>query len=282
MRRAKIKVQARELVSAAWIVLVTFLIGIPIVFIDYKDHDYIKEILLFLYLFLEFLPMVLYMLAILLPSLSPHLLLPWVLINSLLLLISSILALSLSMAAPTLSKVVLALSISILLIFPVLLAITMFLPLVVYLKKLVPNYKKQIRRSHCYRKITGTKTAEEIEDEIKQRRREQIMNTVITDKDFEQFIYVNRAAKKWKAKLKKKQPPQDELKDILDEGNITVNQSYELDMLKHRQEAQEAQEVHRNGDLQMFSSDRQPLLTNGDVTVAATTVCDNGKFVTDV
>ena len=36
---------------------------------------------------------------------SPHLLLPWVLINSLLLLISSILALSLSMAAPTLSKV---------------------------------------------------------------------------------------------------------------------------------------------------------------------------------
>ena len=64
------------------------------------------------------------------------------------------------------------------------------------------------------------------------------MNTVITDKDFEQFIYVNRAAKKWKAKLKKNQPPQDELKDILDEGNITVNQSYELDMLKHRQEAQ--------------------------------------------
>jgi hypothetical protein len=69
------------------------------------------------------------------------------------------------------------------------------------------------------------------------------MNTVITDKDFEQFIYVNRAAKKRKAKLKKNQPPQDELKDILDEGNITVNQSYELDMLKHRQEAQEVRHI---------------------------------------
>ena len=94
--------QARELVSAGWILLVTFLIGLPIVFVDYGEYGEAKEILLLLYLFLEFLPMLVYILAILLPTLSPHLLLPWVVVNVILLLVASILALSLSIPNPTL------------------------------------------------------------------------------------------------------------------------------------------------------------------------------------
>ena len=201
--KKKVKMQPREVVSLGWVLLVTFLLGLPIVFLTYGEHEDMKEILLFLYMFLEFLPMVLYLLAILLPSLSPHLLLPWVIINVILLLISSILALSLSMAEPTLPMVLLALAISLLLIFPILFAIIMFLPIIVYIKKLVPNYKRKIKRSSIYRKVTGTKTAEEIEEEIKARRREHVKNVVITDNDFAQFIYVNRAAQKWKTKLKK-------------------------------------------------------------------------------
>ena len=271
--KLKTKVSARELVSAGWIILITFLIGTPIVFIDYGSHGHIKEILLFLYLFVEFLPMVLYLLAVLLPTLTPHLLLPWVLVNTLLLLISSILTLSLSITSPTLTKVLLALSISVLLIFPVLLALLMYLPLVVYTKKLVPSYKKKLKRLAIYRKVTGTKTAEEIEAEIIQRRKEQIRDVVITEKDFDQFIYVNRAAQKWKSKLKKRREPEEELKDILEEGNITVNQSYEMDCIKMNQQRME----HDNGDIE-----KEPLITNGDFYPPQTTVYDNGKFVTDV
>ena len=50
---------------------------------------------------------------------------------------------------------------------------------------------------------------------------------VITDTDFEHFIYVNKAAQKWKTKWKKSKEPEEELKDILEEGNITVNESCE-------------------------------------------------------
>jgi hypothetical protein len=179
--------------------------------------------------------------------------------------------------------VLMALGFSILLIFPILFAIIMFLPLIVYVKKLVPNYKKRIVRSDLYRKVTGTKTAEEIEQEIIQRRKEQINNVVITDNDFAQFIYVNRAANKWKSKLKKNREPQEELKDILDEGtiqenNIHVNESYELDCLKHRQREQEK----KNGDFVHSDTDREPLIANGDFTNVQATVVHNGKFVTDV
>merc|ERR1719458_1137660 len=211
------------------------------------------EILLLLYLFLEFLPMVVYILAILLPTLSPHLLLPWVVVNVILLLVASILALSLSIPNP-------ALAISLLLIFPVLFAIIMYLPLIVYIKKLWPKYKLMLKKYKVYRKITGQRTAEEIENEILARRKAQVQATVITEKDFEQFIYVNRAAQKWKTKLKKNRKaveaePVEELKDILDEGNITtveeggnitVNQSYEMDCLMHRARAQQEQEQSRN------------------------------------
>jgi len=289
--------QARELVSAGWILLVTFLIGLPIVFVDYGEYGEVKEILLLLYLFLEFLPMVVYILTILLPALSPHLLLPWVVVNLILLLVASILALSLSIPNPTLPIVLLALAISLLLIFPVLFAIIMYLPLIVYIKKLWPKYKLKLKRYKVYRKITGQRTVEEVENEIISRRKAQIEATVITEKDFEQFIYVNRAAQKWKTKLKKNRKvvePVEELKDILDEGNITtvedggggnitVNQSYEMDCLMHRARVQQQEEEGRNGEVVQKHS-AQPVaasITNGGAD-HQTTVNLNGKFVTDV
>lgn len=291
--RRKAKMQARELVSAGWILLITFLIGLPIVFVDYGEYGEVKEILLLLYLFLEFLPMVLYILAILLPTLSPHLLLPWVVVNVILLLVASILALSLSIPNPTLPIVLLALAISLLLIFPVLFAIIMYLPLIVYTKKLWPKYKLILKRYKVYRKITGQRTVEEIENEILARRKAQVQATVITEKDFEQFIYVNRAAQKWKTKLKKNRKPMEmepveELKDILDEGNITtvedgggnitVNQSYEMDCLMHRARVQQQEEQTRNGEVAQKHANA---VTNGGAD-HQTTVNLNGKFVTDV
>lgn len=293
--RRKMKMQARELVSAGWILLITFLIGLPIVFVDYGEYGEVKEILLLLYLFLEFLPMVVYILAILLPNLSPHLLLPWVVVNVILLLVASILALSLSIPNPTLPIVLLALAISLLLIFPVLFALIMYLPLIVYTKKLWPKYKLILKRYKVYRKITGQRTVEEIENEILTRRKAQVQATVITEKDFEQFIYVNRAAQKWKTKLKKNRKaveaePVEELKDILDEGNITtvedgggnitVNQSYEMDCLMHRARVQQQEDETRNGEVVQKHS-AAAAVTNGGAE-HQTTVNLNGKFVTDV
>jgi len=286
--------QARELVSAGWILLVTFLIGLPIVFVDYGEYGEAKEILLLLYLFLEFLPILVYILAILLPTLSPHLLLPWVVVNVILLLVASILALSLSIPNPTLPIVLIALAISLLLIFPVLFAIIMYLPLIVYVKKLWPKYKLMLKKYKVYRKITGQRTVEEIENEILARRRAQVQATVITEKDFEQFIYVNRAAQKWKTKLKKNrklvEEPEEELKDILEEGNlttveenggnVTVNASYEMDCLMQRARAQQS----RNGEVvrkQNSQTAAQQVVTNGGAE-QQTTVNHNGKFVTDV
>ena len=125
---------------------------------------------------------------------------------------------------------------------------------------------------------------------------------MITEKDFEQFIYVNRAAQKWKTKLKKNRKPVEsvepveELKDILDEGNITtvedggnitVNQSYEMDCLLHRARAQQQQqqqqeEQARNGEVvQKHSAAASAAVTNGGAD-HQTTVNLNGKFVTDV
>ena len=292
--RRKAKMQARELVSAGWILLVTFLIGLPIVFVDYGEYGEAKEILLLLYLFLEFLPMLVYILAIILPTLSPHLLLPWVVVNVILLLVASILALSLSIPNPTLPIVLIALAISLLLIFPVLFAIIMYLPLIVYVKKLWPKYKLMLKKYKVYRKITGQRTVEEIENEILARRRAQVQATVITEKDFEQFIYVNRAAQKWKTKLKKNrkpvEEPEEELKDILEEGNlttveenggnVTVNASYEMDCLMQRARAQQS----RNGEVvrkQNSQAAAQQVVTNGGAE-QQTTVNHNGKFVTDV
>merc|ERR1719500_2406494 len=76
----------------------------------------------------------------------------------------------------------LALAISLLLIFPVLFALIMYLPLIVFTKKLWPKYKLILKRYKVYRKITGQRTVEEIENEILARRKAQVQGTVITEK----------------------------------------------------------------------------------------------------
>ena len=169
--KSRKKVESREILAAGWIIILTFLIGLPVVFFEYGEYHQYRDVALFLYIFLEFLPMLSYLASVTLPHLSPHLLLPWICINVLLLLISSILVLSLSISRPTLTNVLLSLFISVFIIFPVSFIISMYLPIVVYLKKLVPNYKKKIRRSKLYRVIFRTKTAEEIENEIIWRRK---------------------------------------------------------------------------------------------------------------
>ena len=281
--RRKAKMQARELVSAGWILLVTFLIGLPIVFVDYGEYGEAKEILLLLYLFLEFLPMLVYILAILLPTLSPHLLLPWVVVNVILLLVASILALSLSIPNPTLPIVLIALAISLLLIFPVLFAIIMYLPLIVYIKKMWPKYMMHVRKSSLYRKVTKTKTSEELEKEIIWRRKEAVKNVVITERDFEQFIFVNRAAQKWKTKLKKNKEVVESEKEVLgiivDSGPVT-----DKDVITKSDEADESDNMTDINDIEvpLVVPEDVPLLSHGELRVPPTTVYDDGRFVTDV
>ena len=289
--RRKAKMQARELVSAGWILLVTFLIGLPIVFVDYGEYGEAKEILLLLYLFLEFLPMLVYILAILLPTLSPHLLLPWVVVNVILLLVASILALSLSIPNPTLPIVLIALAISLLLIFPVLFTIIMYLPLIVYVKKMWPKYMTHVRKSSLYRKITKTKTSEELEKEIIWRRKEAVKNVVITERDFEQFIFVNRAAQKWKTKLKKNKEVVESEKEvsevdakennslIVDSGTVT-----DKDVVTKSAEADESDNMTDMNDIDvpLVVPEDVPLLSHGELRVPPTTVYDDGRFVTDV
>ena len=103
----------------------------------------------------------------------------------------------------------------------------MYLPLIIFIRRRFPSYKKKIRNTQLYRKVTNTKSAKEIEEEILARRREQIKNTIITDKSYEQFIYVSRAANKWKKKVEKRKEAD---KKTLEEGNhVTVNVGYGLD-----------------------------------------------------
>ena len=124
----------------------------------------------------------------------------------------------------------------------------------------MPKYKNKIRRSKLYRLIFCKKSSEEIEREIVWRRKEQIRNTIITDRDFEQFIFMNKAAQKWIAKIKKKEPAAEG--NIFDEGNVTVNVGFQLDTVQ--------EEV--NGDV--THNDRS--MNGADVSIT------NGKIITDV
>ena len=49
----------------------------------------------------------------------------------------------------------------------------------------------------------------------------------MTDKSYEQFIYVNRAANKWRKKVEKRKEA--EKSSMLTEGTVTVNVGYGLD-----------------------------------------------------
>jgi len=256
--------------AAVWVTGVTLVLGLVIVLPDYpawleNEQNKYRSVLLLIYLFLEFMPMLSFISAITLPILSPLLLLPWIILNTCLLLFSSILILSLSLPYPSVTNVLVGLFVSIFIIFPTLAIIFMYLPVLVFIKRRIPNYKQKIRRSKLYRIIFCKKTSEEIENEIIWRRKEQIRNTIITDKDFEQFIYVNRAAQKWKMKIKKKTPEQ----DMFEEGNVTVNVGFQLDTVQ--EEANNGDVVH---DLNQAVSNGDPIKEARDDT--------NGKIVTDV
>ena len=159
---------------------------------------------------------------------------PWIILNTCLILFSSILVLSLSISHPTKKDVLFCLVLSILAVFPIVTAVVMSLPAYVFIRRF-PKYKKKLHNSDLYRQVTKRKTAEEIETEIKDRRREQVKNTIITDKSYEQFIYVNRAANKWMKKVEMKRnqtrqaPPSETLipeEEMFAEGNVTVNVGY--------------------------------------------------------
>jgi len=259
------KVKPREKFVAIWVLLITLLIGLAIVLPNYPtwlmdEQNKFRSVLLLVYLFVEFIPMLCYISAISLPILSQMLLLPWIIINLCLLLFSSILALSLSLSYPSITNVLICLFISLVFIFPTLSIVLLYLPTMVFIKRRIPNYKNKIRRSKLYRMIFCKKTADEIEKEIIWRRKEQIRNTIITDRDFEQFIFVNRAAQKWKAKIKKKDPEE----NMFDEGNVTVNVGFQLDTV---------QEEVNNGDV----AHNEPTPNSEDGTTVT-----NGKIVTDV
>lgn len=268
------KVHAREIFSAGWVIVVTFIIGIPIIIFQYGEYHQYRDLALFLYIFLEFLPMLFFLSSVSLPHLSPHLLLPWIVINILLLLLSSILVLSLSISRPTLANVLISLAISLFIIFPISFVVTMYLPLVVYVKKLVPNYKRKIKRSKLYRVIFRKKTAEEMEKEIIWRRKEQVRNTIITDRDYEQFIYVNRAAKKWKSKLKSRQTNDPTVPDVMaleEERNPNIT-SQKLDTVY--------EEALHNGDV--TGASHEALIDNEEVEHPEEELSEKVKLVTDV
>merc|ERR1711878_49204 len=127
----------------------------------------------------------------------------------------------------------------------------MYLPLLIFIRRRFPSYKKKIRNTKLYRTVTNTKSAKEIEAEIKERRREQIKNTIITDKSYEQFILVSRAAAKWKKKIEMKRslveaPPEPVIPEaaMFAEGNVTVNVGYNgLDTV-----AEETETINRDSE----------------------------------
>jgi len=264
------KVTPLAKLAAGWVTILTLVLGLGIVLPDYPawledDQNKYRSVMLLLYLFLEFIPMLSFISAVILSILSPLLLLPWIILNTFFLLLSSILFLSLSLSYPSITNVLVCLCISIVFIFPTLTIIFMYLPILVFIKKEIPNYNIMIRRSKLYRLIFCKKTTEEMENEIIWKRKEQIRNTIITDKDFEQFIYVNKAAEKWKMKIKKKVQNQ----DMFEEGNVTINVGFQLDTV---------QEEAYNGDVVHEENEN---VTNGNEIKEENDI-KNEKIVTDV
>jgi len=267
-------VKSLEKVSGIWVVLLTFSLGLVLALLVPLYPSWLHPpIVAILYLFLEFLPLLFFIFTISQPMLSPYLLLPWIILNAALILFSSILVLSLSLSKPTLGDVIFCLLISIALIFPIITGLVMFLPLIIFIRRRFPTYKKEIRNSKLYRSVTNKKTAEEIEQEILARRREQIKNTIITDKSYEQFIYVNRAANKWRKKVEKRKETERNL--LLNEsGNVTINDGYGLDPV-----------VEEERDLSLAT--RHSGLVNGGYSSLPRAEenlnrIENGKMVTDV
>jgi len=150
----------------------------------------------------------------------------------------------------------------------------MYLPLLIFIRRRFPSYKKKIRNTKLYRTVTNTKSAKEIEEEILTRRREQVKNTIITDKSYEQFIYVSRAANKWKRKVEKRK----EAEKMLDEvKNVTVNVGYGLDpVVEETQLSQPQQDDLPHSGLVNGGYSSLPRAGENINRI------ENGKIVTDV
>jgi len=268
-RRVQARVKTLEKVSALWVIILTFCVGLAVVLPQYPAWMN-SNLILLLYIFLEFLPLLLFVFTVIQPTLSPYLLLPWLCVNTCIILFSSILVLSLSIDTPTKRNVIFCLLLSTIIIFPIVTTVLMSLPALIFLRRRVPNYRRKIRKSSLYRTITKQKTAEEIEQEIIERRKEQVRNTIITDKSYEQFIYVNRAASKWKKKVEMKRMANNGVtneKNMFAEGNVTVNVAFEME------------ETDAADSLQANSKDN---LVNGVSTSDKGNRIENGKMVTDV
>ena len=122
-------------------------------------------------------------------------------------------------------------------------------------------------------------------------------NVVITDKDFEQFIFVNRAAQKWKTKLKKNRPLTEEADDEKeisetaknletkdsDKMNMKLSESKE-DLIEGKNDTEDNSDHETAaGDIPLVIPENVPLLSDAsDLKVPETTVYDDGRFVTDV
>jgi len=272
-RKIQARVKSLEKLSVIWVILITFCVGLAVVLPHHLYPPWLnQDLVLLLYIFLEFLPLLFYVFTVTQPTLSPYLLLPWILVNTCLVLFSSILTLSLSIPNPTKRNVILCLAVSVLIIFPIITTIIVSLPTLIFIRRRIPNYRRKIKNSEVYRKVTGAKTAAEIEEEIKARRREQVKNTIVTDKSYEQFIYVNRAAAKWKKKVEMKRVNQETSeKKMFAEGNVTVNVGYGLDTVE--------EESVNNKNIIKDCSKRQ---TNGVSNHDHYNRIENGKMMTDV
>jgi len=286
-RRSDPRIKAPEWLGILWATIFTFCVGLAVVLPEYPA--WLKpDFIILLYIFFEFFPLLIFTFTVLQPSLSVYLLLPWIILNTCLILFSSILVLSLSISHPTKKDVLFCLVLSILAVFPIVTAVVMSLPAYVFIRRF-PKYKKKLHNSELYRQVTKRKTAEEIETEIKDRRREQVKNTIITDKSYEQFIYVNRAANKWMKKVEMKRnqtrqaPPSETLipeEEMFAEGNVTVNVGYNgLDTV-----AEETQETFSRDSESRMVPDYNKINENGKKSRSQENGnrVQNGKMVTDV
>ena len=121
-------------------------------------------------------------------------LLPWIIVNTCLILFSSILVLSLSISHPTKRNVFFCLILSVVVIFPIATAAIMSLPLFIFLRRRVPGYRRRLRQSKLFRTVTQQKSAEEIEAEILARRREQIRNRASYEGSRRLLTFTQKAA----------------------------------------------------------------------------------------
>ena len=166
------RVRTVEKLGALWALLVTFALGLGLVLARQKTLD--RSIVVMLFLFIEFVPMLSFIATVAIPVLSPMLLIPWILVNAILILFSSILVPTHVINTNTTESFLPTALLGVFIIFPVVSLAILGLPCLVFVRRKIPNYKKRIEKSELYRQVTGKKTAAEIEQEILERRKQQV------------------------------------------------------------------------------------------------------------